>query len=109
MKGSNEIGEEIKHKSVNLSWLKYPDNFKELEDEYNAEPDFGVDFIDDNKAVDVKNIGGFIKDIFSGKINNIQDAENEYINKIKEHEDYFNSINSRSNLLLKYFSHQKKE
>ena len=61
MKGSTESGEEIKHKSVDLSWLKYPDNFKELEDEYNAEPEvwIGVDFIDDNKTVDLKNIANY--------------------------------------------------
>ena len=57
-----------------------------------------------------------------GKINNKQDAEDEYVKKIKEDEDYLNSINSTNNLFLrpknyfkktKYavfglFSHQKK-
>ena len=58
---SSKSDEKAKDKSIDLSWLKYPDNFKELEDEYNIEPYFGVDFIDDNKTVDLKNIGNFIK------------------------------------------------
>ena len=57
-----------------------------------------------------------------GKINNKQDAEDEYVKKIKEDEDYLNSINSTNNLFLRlkiilkkqnmqslaFFSHQKK-
>ena len=35
-----------------------------------------------------------------GKINNKQDAEDEYVKKIKEDEDYLNSINSTNNLFL---------
>ena len=70
-----------KTKNVVLSWLKYPDNFKELINEYNS---------------DLKNIGKFIDGILSGKINNKHDAEDKYIKKIKEDEDYlekFKSIN----------------
>ena len=69
--------EKTKDKSAGLTWLKYPDHFKDLINEYNAEPNFGVDFIDDDKTVDLKNIGRFINDILSGKINNKYDAEEE--------------------------------
>ena len=67
--------EKTKDKSVDLSWLKYSNNFQELIKEYNTDPNFGLDFLDDDKSVDLKNIGIFIKDILSGKINNKQDPE----------------------------------
>ena len=33
--------EETEDKSVDLSWLKHPDNFEELIIEYNIQPNFG--------------------------------------------------------------------
>ena len=66
----------------------------------NTEPGFGINFLDDNKSVDLKNIGNFISDILSGKINNKYDAEDEYIKKIKDDEDYLNSVKSTNKLYL---------
>ena len=52
---------ETGHKNVDLRWLKYP--FEELINEYNREPNFGVSFPDDNRTVNIKNIGNFMNDI----------------------------------------------
>ena len=60
---SSKSDEKTKDKSVNLKWIKYPDNFENLINGYNTDPDFGVDFVDDNKSVNLKNIGNFINDI----------------------------------------------
>ena len=97
---SSKSDEKTKDKSVNLKWTKYPDNFENLINEYNTEPDFGVDFVDDNKSVNLKNIGNFINDILSGKINNKYDAEDEYVKKIKDNEDYLNSVKLTNKLYL---------
>ena len=75
-----------KTKNVVLSWLKYPDNFKELINEYNS---------------DLKNIGKFIDGILSGKINNKHDAEDKYIKKIKEDEDYLEKFKSTNKDFLR--------
>ena len=48
--GITKTDGETKDNSAGLSWLKYPNNFKELKDEYNAEPDFGLEFPSDNRT-----------------------------------------------------------
>ena len=53
--------------------------------EYNTELDLGLKFPDD-RTVDLKSIGNFIKDILSDKINNKKDAEDEYVKKITNDE-----------------------
>ena len=75
MNVNTKYDEKTKDKGVDLSWLKYSYNFQELINEYNTDPNFGLDFLDDDKSVNLKNIGIFIKDILSGKINNKEDAE----------------------------------
>ena len=92
-----------------------------MKDEYNAEPDFGLEFPHDNGTVDLENI--LSGKINNRQINNRQDAEEECIKKIKEDEDYLGSARSTNKDFLhlknifkktKYavfglFSHQKKE
>ena len=89
----NEINKEKGYCSVDLRWIKYPLTFKELEDEYFIDPNLGID-VGDERSVDLKNIGKFINDILSGKTNNKNDAEGEYVKKIKDDADYLESINS---------------
>ena len=87
--------------SVDLRWLKYPDYFERLKNEYNENPELKQTFDKSKNIFNFKKIGKLINDISTSKINNVFDAEAEYLQKIKKDKYYLRSIKLKSDDSIK--------